>query len=86
MDRDKVHEILSKVLGFWDEKVGVENCDSQKIWALYKVLSMSPHDDGFMRVSLTEDSKNTYLVPFEDIILFGLNGSEVNKYGRQKNH
>lgn len=75
---------MSKVLGVWDERHGLENCKIEVVESLFKVLLLSPHKDGLMRVSLIEDSNDTYLVPFEDIILFGLKGEEVAEYGKDK--
>lgn len=80
MNKEKADEVMSKVLSEWDERYGVENCSAEVIAGLYETLLASPHDDGLMRVSLIESSNKTYLVPFEDIILFGLNGSEVESY------
>lgn len=81
MKEEKVYEIMSKVLSYWDSEYGLENCSFETIHALYRALQSSPHDDGNMRVSLIEMPNQTYLVPFEDMILFGLEGGKLEGYG-----
>ena len=80
MNKEKAHEIMSKVLTLWDERHGLENCSQDTISELFKTLLLSPHDDGLMRISLVKDLNKTHLVPFEDIILFGLKGVDVDGY------
>lgn len=78
---------MSKILGVWDERVGVENCDQILTVGLYKTLLESPHEDGLMPVSVydkKEHLNDVHLVPMEEIILFGLKGNEVNQYGKDK--
>jgi hypothetical protein len=83
MEPKKVNEILSKVIPIWIERYGMM-LDPGKIQAIRNTLLMSPHNDGFMRVAVIGE-KETHLVPFEDMILNGLKGSEVKKYPIEEN-
>ena len=80
MKQKKVKQIVKKI-----EKVWTKRYPNQKkrlktrLRQLEQVLKLSPYNDGFMRVSLVEN-KETHLVPFEEIILNGLRGSELHKY------
>jgi hypothetical protein len=76
----KVNEIMSKVMKEWIRRYGVDKIDPRKLKATRDMLLLSPHEDGFMRVQLIEGSGEVYLVPFEDIILNGLKGEDVEKY------
>jgi len=76
----KVNEIMSKVMKEWIRRYGADKIDPRKLKATRDMLLLSPHEDGFMRVQLIEGSGEVYLVPFEDIILNGLKGEDVEKY------
>ena len=78
----KVSEIMQKVLKVWLERVGGDpaKLDSEKIKETIKMLLKSPHEDGFQRVANIENPGINHLVPFEDIILNGLKGWEIEKY------
>lgn len=80
MKEEKVDEIMDKVLLRWIKTFGLENIDPQKAKMLRQILKQSPHDDGYMRITLIEEPGITYLVPFEDIILNGIKGEDVKKY------
>jgi hypothetical protein len=83
MSPKKVNEIMSKVLKEWINRYGVDKLDPKKIKYTRKMLLMSPHEDGFMRVELIEED-GAYLVPFEDIILNGLKGEDIpKKYAKE---
>lgn len=82
MKPENVNKIMSKIIKVWIEKYSIDNLDKRKIEAVRKVMLLSPHEDGFMRVQLTGE-EDVYLIPFEDIILNGLKGSEVKKYGTE---
>ena len=72
---------MSKVMKEWIRRYGLENLDPAKTKATRDMLLLSPHEDGLMRVNLIGNDK-TYLIPFEDIILNGIKGEEIeNKYG-----
>jgi len=79
MEPKKVNEIMSKVMEFWIQRHGLQNIDPGKIQATRNMLLMSPHNDGLMRVSVIGEEK-PHLVPFEDIILYGLKGEDAKKY------
>jgi len=84
MEPQKVNEIMSKVMAFWIQRHGVQNIDPGKIQAIRNMLLMSPHNDGKMRVTVIGE-KEAHLVPFEDIILYGLKGEDAKKYPIEKN-
>jgi hypothetical protein len=48
-----------------------------------KFLSDCPDNDGLKRVTYLPTGK-TYLVPYEDLILYGLKGNEVTRYPEEK--
>jgi hypothetical protein len=79
MEEQKLNEIMDKVIKEWIKRHGVINLDPQKIEMLKNVLKDSPHEDGLMRVQLIGGGP-TYLVPFEEIILNGLKGEDIEKY------
>lgn len=84
MTPKKANEIMNKVVKEWIRIHGVNRLDPVKIKAVMDMLLLSPHEDGFMRVEVVE-REGVYLVPFEDIILYGLKGEEiVNKYEKEK--
>jgi hypothetical protein len=83
MNSEKIDEIMNKVIKVWIERFGITNIDPQKIEAVKGVLKESPHEDGLMRVQLIGGGA-TYLVPFEDIILNGLKGEDIEKYPIEK--
>jgi len=83
MKEEKAQEIMSKVLSYWDDQLGIQNCDARIIQGTYKSLLLSPHEDGFMRITGFSSSKAIHLVPFEDIILFGLSGSDIESYEQE---
>lgn len=75
MNKEKADEIMSKVLSHWDTNHGLENCDNEKVFYTYLSLIKSPHEDGLMPVQVIDG--NSRKIPMENIILFGLNASEV---------
>lgn len=79
MKPEKVNEIMSKVMEHWTKRLDINRMDKEKIKALRMSLLSSPYEDGFMRVVSMETQK-THLVPFEDVILFGLKGKDLEKY------
>ena len=81
MKPKKVNEIMSKVMEYWikTKHLDINKIDKEKIRAIRLSLLASPYEDGFMRITSME-TQRTHLVPFEDIILFGLKGKELNKY------
>lgn len=75
---------MKKVIKEWTERYDFDNIDPVKIKMTRDMLLLSPHEDGFMRVSLA-GTKDVYLVPVEDIILNGLKGDELEKYEKEIN-
>lgn len=83
MEEEKVNEIMNKVISVWIKRHGITQIDPQKIEAVKKVLKESPHNDGLMRVQMI-GGRTTHLVPFEDIILNGLKGEDIERYPMEK--
>jgi hypothetical protein len=79
MKEEKVNEIMQKVIETWVNRIDIKDIDISKVAAVRLSLLGSPHEDGFMRVESLENRK-TYLVPFEYIILNGLNGKDLEKF------
>lgn len=82
MIQEKADEIMSKILGYWDSEHGLEHCDGDVIYFLYKSMLTSPHDNGLMPTVKTETGQR-YEIPMEEIVLFGLEGKEVSKLYEQ---
>lgn len=85
MEKKKVNEIMIRVITEWERRYGKDKIDYNKVRLLEKILSLSPHEDGFMRVTSLEDGK-IRLVPFEKIILEGLHGKELDKFPIEKSN
>jgi len=80
MEKEKVKEILKKVEKVWKQRYpNHQKKLNIRLKQLEQVLTMSPHDDGYMRVSLAGENK-VHLVPFEEMILNGLKGTDLHKY------
>jgi hypothetical protein len=80
----KVNKIINIVMKEWIKRYGADKIDPRKLKAVRDMLLLSPHEDGFMRVNVA-GTEEVYLVPFEDVILDGLNGNEIEeKYGKEK--
>jgi len=79
MQEEKVTEIMGRICAGWEKKFGKDKLNPITIEATRESLRRSPFDDGFMRVSVGF-SGEVHLVPFEDIILKGLKGEDVEKY------
>ncbi len=79
MNEQKINEIMSKAVKYWEIKYGRENIDLQVCNGLKNVLELSPHEDGIMPVE-NMDTGKTHLVPMIDIIVKGIKGSELDKY------
>ncbi len=81
MNKEKADEIMSKVLSYWDETKGIENCDENILSTIYKAILLSPHEDGKLPTQIL-GQKELLFVPLEEIILFGLKGSNAQEiYG-----
>jgi hypothetical protein len=83
MNPKKVNEIMSKVVKVWLNKNSKKIIDFEKVEAVRQILIGSPHEDGFMRVQHIETGK-VHLVPFEEIILNGLKGKDLEKFPVEK--
>ena len=88
MNKIKVNEILEKVQEEWTKRLKngyytnvpkKANVDKSFLETLRKMLKKCPDEDGFKRVMSVETGK-THLVPYTDIILNGLKGTELHKY------
>ena len=80
MQKEKVDEIMNKVVSEWKKRIpDGAKLSQEQIDMLRQCLSMSPHDDGLMRVTSFETGK-THLVPMEEMILYGLRGDKLEKY------
>jgi hypothetical protein len=77
-------ESVDKIMKVWEKRYGKNKIDQNKLMILAKSLELSPHEDGRLRITLIEDKKTTYLVPMEDVILFGLKAEDVKKYPKEK--
>lgn len=84
MKKESVDKIMKTVMAVWEKRHGKDRVDKNKVMILTKSLELSPHEDGRLRVTLIEDKKTTYLVPMEDVILFGLKAEDVKKYPKEK--
>ena len=80
MKEEKVQEIMKDVVKIWENTLGKEKIDTEKVKAVTEVLRESPHEDGLMPVTSTAKNGKTHLVPLKDIILKGLRGDELGKY------
>lgn len=79
MKKEIAEQIYKKIYDEWVNRYGKENLDNDQLEALRNFILECPDDDGYKRVTNMTTGK-THLVPYEDIILHGLKGSELNKY------
>jgi hypothetical protein len=77
MIEEKAKEIVDECVEAWKKRG--QKIDPGFPDYLMEVLRGSPHDDGLMRVTMIGD-KGTRLVPMKDIILHGLQGTDLEKY------
>ena len=74
---EKQQEIFEKVKAAWEERVGKGNVDEE---GLKRIIIVADTDkDGLKRISLIGSDK-VHLVPIEEIILNGLEGTDIDKY------
>ena len=86
MKPKKVNDIMKRVMKEWYKRYGEGKIDPEKVNAVRDMLLLSQYEDGFMRVQMIDGGEDVYLVPFEDIILDGLKGEEIEKkYEKAKN-
>jgi hypothetical protein len=78
MNSKKVDEIMERVIQTWTKKFGKNKIDPEKVEMVRQVLTLSPHEDGIMRVECSDGF--THLVPIETIILEGLTGTKAMEY------
>jgi hypothetical protein len=78
MNKKKADEIFNKVKAEWIKRHEEVNLDPEKLKQLKMVLKHCPDEDGLKRVSVI--GGKTHLVPYEEIILNGLKGTDVEKY------
>jgi len=92
MKKETVDKILKKVIAEWRERIKKGTYDniskSAKIdktflESIRRMLVKCPDDDGKKRVESMETGK-THLVPYEQIILYGLKGTDLYKYPLEK--
>jgi len=87
MKKEKVKQIMDKVIAEWQKKVPKgATIDQKQIEDLKNTLLQSTHEDGCQRISvMTSKGCTTHLVPFEDLILKGVTGKQALKYPVEKN-
>lgn len=83
MKEEKVQEIMKKVMNTWEKRHKAGKFNMVVVEATYKALRLSPHDDGLMRV-VSMETKKTHLVPYEEVILNGLKGTELENFPEEK--
>ena len=80
MHQANVNKIIKKVITGWQDRLPREaKILPEQIDSLRWALKQSPYEDGNARVKSLVTGK-TYLVPYEEIILNGIKGNELNKY------
>ena len=88
MKKEKVKQIMDKVIAEWQKKVPKDaTIDQKQIDGLKNTLLQSPHEDGCQRITVltSRTGATTHLVPFEDLILKGTTGKQALKYPVEKN-
>ena len=83
MNKEKANEIYNNLVKEWKKRHPEKKLDVQFLAGIRRMLEHCPDEDGLKRVTDMETGK-THLVPYEDMILNGLNGSEVSKYPEEK--
>lgn len=80
MNNKKVDEIMKKLIAGWNKRLP-KGAKLQKefLKGIKEFLKLCPDEDGKKRVTDLSTGK-THLVPYEDIILNGLKGKDLNKY------
>lgn len=81
MPEKLIDEKLEKMRKVWKERYDPSQHEAidKTIEFHRKFFREIPHDDGNQRVNFIGDT-NTYLVPVEDIILYGLTYEQAKKY------
>jgi hypothetical protein len=85
MKEAKANEIMEKVKAEWAKKTPKgAHVDKRQLRAIKNTLLQSPHEDGFMRITvMTEKGDSTHLVPFEDLITKGISGKQALAYPKE---
>ena len=78
MDKELAEEIMSKVMSYWDDTKGIENCHMGTITAVYQAILESPQENGLMPIHVL--GEECRYVPIEEMILFGVKAEEIKKY------
>ena len=74
------NKIIAKVRKRWESKIPEgTSLDEWQLKKIKQMLLLCPDEDGLKRVTLVETGK-THLVPYEDIIVYGLKWTEFSKY------
>ena len=81
MNEEKANEIYNRIVKEWEARHDKKSLDPEKLKAVKKMLLLCPDEDGMKRVSIM--GGETHLVPYEDIILNGLMGADVEKYPKE---
>ncbi len=68
-------EIFNKIKDNWEKRIGKGKVEERRLKRL--IIMADTQFDGKKRVTV---KGTTYLVPIEDIVLYGLAASEIDKY------
>jgi hypothetical protein len=84
MNKEKADEIMKKIQNHWNRTAPPNvKVSEEQLLMIRVMLNSCPDEDGLKRVTSMETGK-THLVPYEDIILFGLRGDNLDKYPIEK--